>query len=105
MRIIVLFNLLPGVSAADYEAWARRRDIPTVRGLASIRRFDVHAATGLLMGDGAPPFAYYETIEVGDADQFGRDVATAEMQRVSAEFRDYADNPVFVLLRDLDAGT
>jgi hypothetical protein len=104
MRIIVLFNLKPGVDVAAYEAWAKTRDMPTVRGLASIARFDVFAATGLLMGEGQPPFAYYEMIEVADPDQFGRDVATEAMGRISAEFREFADNPTFVLLRDLGAG-
>ena len=28
MRIVVLFNLLPGVDPAEYEAWARGSDIP-----------------------------------------------------------------------------
>ena len=31
-RIIALFNLKPGISEADYEAWAKAKDIPTVNG-------------------------------------------------------------------------
>ena len=29
-KIIVLFNLKPGTSVADYEAFARERDLPIV---------------------------------------------------------------------------
>ena len=31
--IVVLFNLKPGVSAAEYEAWAKATDLPTVNSL------------------------------------------------------------------------
>lgn len=104
MRIVVLFNLKPGVDPAAYEAWARDRDIPTVRGLPSIAGFEVSAATGLLMGEGAPPYAYVEVIDVADMDRFGQDVATEAMQKISAEFQSFADNPVFVMTRDVAAG-
>ena len=104
MRILVLFNLRPGVDAATYEDWARSRDIPTVRALPSIAGFDVSAATGLLMGDGQPPYQYVEVIDVADPDQFGKDVATPTMQEISAEFRQFADNPLFVVTRDVARG-
>lgn len=103
MRIIVLFNLRPGVDVAAYENWARTTDIPTVRALPSIAGFDVAAATGLLMSEAAPPYQYVEVIDVADMDQFGKDVATAQMQRISAEFQTFADNPVFMLTRDVGA--
>jgi len=32
-KILVLFNLNEGTSVADYEAWAKTVDIPTVNGL------------------------------------------------------------------------
>ena len=48
MRIICLFNLKEGASAADYEAWARGTDIPGVNALGSVAVFTVHRATGLL---------------------------------------------------------
>jgi hypothetical protein len=38
-RIVALFNLKRGVSAADYEAWAKRVDLPTVNGLKSVDKF------------------------------------------------------------------
>jgi hypothetical protein len=103
MRIVVLFNLKPGVDVAAYESWARAADIPTVRGLPSIAGFDVAAATGLLMSDAAPPYQYVEVIDVADMDQFGRDVATAQMQAISSQFQTFADNPVFIMTRDVGA--
>jgi hypothetical protein len=103
MRIIVLFNLKHGIDPATYEAWAREADIPTVRALPSIARFDVAAATGLLMGEGAPPYAYVEVIDVADMERFGADIATPAMQAISQAFQRFADNPVFIATRDVAA--
>lgn len=91
MRIIALFNLKPGVTRERYESWARTTDIPTVTGLASIADFQVMRATGLLGSSAAPPYQYVELIDVADPDQFGRDVASEEMSRISAEFQSIAD--------------
>jgi hypothetical protein len=99
MRIIVLFNLKPGVDPAVYEAWAAGRDIPTVRALPSIAGFEVSAATGLLGSDGRPPYQYVEVIDVADMDRFGSDIGTESMQQIAAEFQGFADNPVFVTTR------
>ncbi len=104
MRIIVLFNLKDGVDPQAYETWARATDIPTVRGLSSIARFDVAAATGLLMSDALPPYQYVEVIDVADMDSFGAEVGTETMQRVAAEFRQFADNPLFLTTRDVGEG-
>lgn len=90
MRIIVLFNLKPGVTPTDYEQWARTSDMPTARGLPSIAGFDVYRSTGLL-GGGDPPYAYIEIIDVADMDRFQADVATPEMQAIAAEFGKIAD--------------
>lgn len=90
-RIIVPFNLKPGVSVADYENWAREVDLPTVNGLGSIASFEVFRAIGLLGSDTAPPYAYIEILDIADMDGFGRDVATETMQKVAAEFGKLAD--------------
>ena len=39
--IVVLFNLLPGVDAGEYEAWARDVDMPNVRRLPGCSGFNV----------------------------------------------------------------
>lgn len=89
-RIIVLFNLKPGVSRDDYEAWAHTRDLPSVRALSSIAGFDVFRSTGTL-GGGDAPFAYIEIIDVADMAAFGVDVAADPMPAIAAEFGALAD--------------
>lgn len=101
-RIVVLFNLKPGRVAADYEAWARRTDLPTVNALKSIERFELFKATGLLGSSAQPPFRYIEVIDVADMAGFGEEVSTAAMQAVAAEFQDWAD-PVFITTERIEA--
>lgn len=90
-RIIAFFNLKPGVDVAEYEAWARSIDLPTVNGLPSIRKFEVFRTTAVLGSDAAPPYAYFEIIDVIDMEQFGQDVATPLMQKVAGDFGGMAD--------------
>lgn len=101
MRIIVLFNLKPGVDAAAYEKWARATDIPGVRALRSVSDFQVYRTTGLLGTDARPPYAYIEVIDVADMQRFGVDVSSDAVQKVAAEFQQFADNPQFVLTEAL----
>ena len=96
-RILALFNLKEGVSVADYENWAKTVDIPTVNGLGSIAKFEVFKSTGLLGSKESPPYAYFETIDVDDMDQFGKDVATETMQKIAGEFQGMVEDLVFIL--------
>ncbi len=91
MRLIALFNLKPGIRESDYEAWARGTDIPTVRALGSIGGFSVHRVTGVLGPPAPAPYRYVEIIDITDRDGFMRDVATAAMQEIAAEFQAMAD--------------
>lgn len=94
--LIVLFNLKPGASVEQYEAWAKSTDLPIVRALPSVASFDVFRAQGLLSG--APsPYAYVEIIELRDLAGFRADVAPETMRRVAAQFREFADDPKFIL--------
>ncbi len=99
--VVVLFNLKPGVDTATYEAWARSQDLPAVNALASVERFEILRAGGLLVGEGTPPYQYVELIRVRDMQGFGQDVASEAVQRVAAEFAHYADAPVFILTEAL----
>lgn len=99
--ILVLFNLKPGANVADYERWARERDLPTVRGLGSVAGFDVLRAQSLLMGEGKPPYQYAEIIDVKDMAAFGKDVSSEAVQKGAAEFQGFADNPVFIVCEKL----
>ena len=96
-RIIAFFNLKPGVKMADYEAWARRVDLPTVNGLASIRKFEVFKAKELLGSSDKPPYNYVEIIDVRDMGQFGQDVATPVMQKIASDFQGMAEVTFMVM--------
>ncbi len=101
MRMIVLFNLKPGVSTEDYEAWAKTRDIPGVRALPSIDDFRVYRTTGLLGAEGAAPYNYVEVLDVNDMEGLFADISTEMMQAVAAEFQAYAETPMFMLTEEL----
>lgn len=101
MRIVCLFNLKAGVDPVSYEAWARGGDIPAVNALGSVARFTVHRATGLFGSDAPPPYAYVEVIDITGLDGFVAEVSTPEFQALATPFRDFADNPVFILTEDL----
>lgn len=100
-RIVALFNLKKGVTPADYERWAKRVDLPTVNGLKSIDKFEVFRSAGLLGSDAKPPYQYVEIIDVGDMEQFGKDVATETMQKVAGEFQAMAADLAFILTEKL----
>jgi len=102
MRLIVLFNLKPGIAAADYEAWARATDLPTVKRLSSVAGFQVFKTTGILGSEAAPPYSYVEIIDVQDMDQFWKDVATPVMQEVAAAFQGMAD-VTFMTTEEIEA--
>ena len=102
MRIIVLLNLKPGVAAADYEAWARTRDIPVVRSMPSVDDFTVLRTTGLLGGSGAAPYNYVGIVEVADMEGFHTDMATEATRAVAEEMKQWADgDPVFILTEEV----
>lgn len=96
MRLIVLFNLKPGVSVADYEEWAKTRDIPIVRSLPSVDDFQVYRTTGLFGSGDAAPYAYIEIIDVADMEGFDKDIATESMQANMGEFGGLADAPAII---------
>ena len=101
MRIIVLFNLIPGVDIGAYEKWAKEADIPGVNALGSVARFTVHRATGLFGSDAASPYQYIEVIDITGMDAFVGDISTEAFQAAAAPFQGFADNPQFILTEDM----
>ena len=100
--LIVFFRLKAGTDIAAYEAWARSTDLPIVRQLPSVAGFEVLRTSGLF-GTGTPaPYDYVEVIRIRDLAGFKGDVATDTMRKVAGEFRQFADNPVFMLSDPLD---
>lgn len=100
--IFATFNLKPGVSVEDYEAWAKSTDLPTVNRLKSIESFRVFRSTGCLGSDAKAPFQYIEIIDVADMTQFGADVATAAMQEIAGQFNDMVE-VTFITTEELSA--
>ncbi len=100
--IIVLFNLKPGISPAIYEHWALTTDLPTVRALQSVPNFNAMRVHGLLGSDAPAPYHYAEIIEVNDMTVFGQDIGSDIMQKVSAEFQTFADQPIFLLCQSIE---
>lgn len=98
--VIVLFNLKPGIAAADYEKFALEVDLPEVNRLPSVERFEVLKAQGL-MGGGASPYQYIEVLRLRSLEQLGQDVNSATMQKVVATFQAMADNPLFIVTQAL----
>lgn len=100
MLIVVLFNLKADAAPDAYEAWANSTDIPTVNALGSVANFSVLRTTGLLGSDEPAPYQYVELLDA-DLEKLGEDVASETMQRVAAEFQEFADNPQFLLTESI----
>jgi len=96
-KIVALFNLKPGVSVEDYEAWAKAKDIPTVNGLNSVDEFSVYKSVALMGSDDKPPYAYIEFIDVNDMEGFGGEVSTETMQAIAGEFQAMAADLCFII--------
>ena len=100
-HLIVMFNLKASKNPADYEAWARVSDLPSVNSLKSVDSCKILRSTGLMGSDAAAPFQYIEVIEVNSDDGFSSDFEGPIMQKISAQFREFADSPIFIMAKTL----
>jgi hypothetical protein len=100
-KILVLFNLKAGVQAEEYEAWAKTADVPTVKALNSVADFQVLRSASILGSESAPPYKYFEIIDVKDMNAFFADISTDAVQKGAAQFQLYADNPMFIVTDQL----
>lgn len=99
--IVVLFNLKSTASIADYEAWAKAMDIPTVKSLSSVKDFKVMKMGNLLGSETASPYQYCELIEVADMNAFFADLGNEAVQAGAKQFNEFADNPLFIVANEL----
>ena len=99
--VIVLFNLKENADHAEYQAWARNRDLVEVNRLPSVDRFRVLRSVGLLGGAGDPPYQYAEVLELNSMEKFGEDMQSAIVGELASEFRQFAADPVFIHCQDL----
>ncbi len=95
--LVVLFNLKDEASKEAYEQWAQSTDVPTVKGLVSVNDFKVYRLGNLMGTEEKSPYQYCEVIEVNDMDKLGEEVGSETMQKVAAEFQEFADNPIFIV--------
>lgn len=96
MRIIALFNLKPGADAAEYEAWARSRDLPGVNALVSVDDFEILRATGLLFSGEKSPYDYIEVLDVTDLDAFLSDCSGEAVGKLAAEMGAFTEGAMFI---------
>ena len=100
--MIVLFNLKPGQSEADYETWAKEADIPTVTALKSVQDFKVYRSEGLFGSDAKAPYRYVEVIQVTSAEDLGADVGASDaMAAIIAKFGEIAESPTFMVTEQI----
>jgi hypothetical protein len=99
--IVVLFNLKTTASVEDYEAWAKSKDIPTVKSLSSVADFSILKMGNLLGSDAASPYQYCELIEVPDMNTFFADLENEAVQAGAKAFNEFAENPLFIVAEDL----
>lgn len=100
--MIVLFNLKPGQSEADYEKWAKEVDIPTVTMLKSVQDFKVYRSEGLFGSDAKSPYRYVEVLQVTSAEDLGADVGgSPAMADIIAKFGEIADSPTFMVTEQI----
>jgi hypothetical protein len=99
--IVVLFNLKQGASIADYEDWARSKDLPTVQSLSSVQDFRVLKMGNLLGTENPSPYQYCELIEVQDMTAFFADLQQEKVQAGAKVFGEFADNPLFIVANSL----
>ena len=96
--LIVLFNLKEGVSAADYEAFAKELDIPTVKSLKSVSEFQVFKSQGIFGSDATPPYQYIEIIHFDSVENLVSDMGKEpRMVEIPLKFQEFADNPIFII--------
>ena len=100
--LLVLFNLAEDADPTEYEQWAREVDVPTVEGLRSVDRMRVFKVGSMLGSDQAPPFRYFEVIEVNDLEKLGEEVTSEVMQPIAAKFQgEFAESPIFLIADEL----
>ena len=100
--VVVLFNLKADADVTAYETWANTVDIPNVRRLDGCSGFNVLRVQGLLNGSPDAPYQYVELIEIDNMDTFKAAVSTEAAQQVAAQFREYADAPIFMVSESVE---
>lgn len=103
INLILLYTLKAGVTPADFEAWVKSTDYPTMRGLARVADFRTHRAEKLLVGDGKPTVQYIETFSIPDMDGFtAEDMPAEKVQGIMGQFMGFAEAPQFIVVSEIE---
>lgn len=100
--IIVLFNLKPNIDKNQYEEWAKTTDLPVVRNLDSVEKFEILKAQSMLMSGDIPPFEYIEIISVSNMESFSAHTNTPIMDEVKEQFLQFCDQPKFIICEGIE---
>lgn len=96
-HLIVLFNLKVNKSRADFETWAQTHDLPAVNSLKSVDSCKILRSRGLMGAASAAPFQYIEVVEINSVDGLEVDFDGPIMQKISEQFHEFADAPIFIM--------
>ena len=95
--LVVLFNLKDSASQEAYEKWAKTTDVPAASSMSCVDSFKVFKLGTIMGTDNISPFQYCEVLEINDMTKLGEEVTSKTMQKVAAEFQEFADNPMFII--------
>lgn len=95
--LIVLFNLKKGANVADYEAFAKNIDSPTIRSLNSNRSFTILKGLHLLGSDEPSPYQYIEIMEVTNFEELASDIKQSHIQNMLNKFMEFGEDPKLIV--------
>ena len=78
----VITTLKQGVAPEEYERWLREYDYRVAKTLPSIVSYRTHRITGPITGAEDAGWHYIERIEVQDAEQYQKDLASPAGQEL-----------------------
>jgi REDY-like protein HapK len=88
----VINTLKPGVEPADYERWLREYDYRVAKMLPSIRSYRTSRIERPIRAAEDPGWSYIERIDVRDAEQYQKDLASPAGQELIRQLYDgYCD--------------
>lgn len=102
VNLILIYKLKDGVTPADFEAWVRSTDYPSMRGLKRVADFRTHRVERPLMGNDKPGVQYIETFAIPDLEGFIKeDMAGQTVQGVMGAFMGFAEAPQFLIVSEI----
>ncbi|MCW3837926.1 hypothetical protein ACFQ1E_18200 [Sphingomonas canadensis] len=101
-KVILTYNLKPGVTADEFEAWVRSTDYPAMRGLTRVAAFANHRVRGFLIGEGKPAMDYIEIFDIADLDGFtSQDMPGPVVQDIMGQFMSKVDDAQFLIADEI----